>query len=244
MTVPEPLHCRPDAYDCFLQHLPNVETATGLLGAAVAISMHELSDARPQAIEHRIGLLSDRVKNRVRGDNKEALIAHLHQVLFDEEDFSGNRDNYYNARNSYVPVVLESKRGIPITLTLIYKCVAERLGLTVHGINAPGHFLATVEMEGTWTLVDPFFNGQILSHDEALERIEKMIGRRLPATEAEQQRPDTNEVPMTPMFQPATHRDWLARMIRNLCAVFEQEGGEDDLAAMTELFRLLQRSGV
>ena len=239
MTVPEPLNCRPDAYDRFLQHRPNLETASGLLGAAVAISMHELSDVRPQIIEHQIGVLSDRERNRVCGNDKEALIAYLHQVLFDEEGFSGNCDDYYNAHNSYVPIVLERKRGIPLTLTLIYKCVAERLGLTVHGINAPGHFLARVETEGAWTMVDPFFNGQILSPEEALERLEKMIGRRLPAADFEQYRPGSNEVPMDPMFPRATHRDWIARMIRNLCCVFDQEEREDDLAAMTELFRLL-----
>ena len=58
---------------------------------------------------------------------------------------TGNVDDYYNPANSYLPGVLRTQRGLPITLTLIYKCVGEQLGLTVYGINSPGHFLAAVE---------------------------------------------------------------------------------------------------
>ena len=239
MTVPKPIYCRPDAHDCFLRHLPNVETSSGLLGAAVAISMHEIPDVQPDVVKHRIKLFSDRVRNRVRGDDKEALIAHLHHVLFEEERFGGNHDDYYNALNSYLPVVLEYKQGIPITLTLIYKCIAEGLGLKVHGINAPGHFLARIEMEHAWTIVDPFFNGQILSREEALERIETIIGRNLHTTGIERRQSDSNKVPLDPMFPRATHRVWIARMIRNLCVIFEQECRDQDVAAMTELLQLL-----
>ena len=64
-----------------------------------------------------------------------AVLAHLHEVLFDEEGFAGNVDDYYNVANSYLPVVLETRRGIPISLTLLYKLVAERLGLPVQGVK-------------------------------------------------------------------------------------------------------------
>lgn len=239
MNAKEPLYCRPDAYELFQSQLGNLDAPSGLLAAAVAISMHELQGIRLQAVEHRLDVLANRVRNRVHGQSPDALMAHLHQVLFDEEGFLGSREDYYDPRNSYVPMVLERKCGNPITLTLVYRCIAARLGLTVHGINAPGHFLARVQLEGSWTLVDPFFGGQILSRDEALERIEQMIGRRLPDAEIDEKQGDTDEVSLDPMFPPASHRDWLARMLRNLRTIFGQQGRDNDMAAMNELFHML-----
>ena len=92
-------------------------------------------------------------------------MAHLHDVLFDVVGFVGNVDDYYNPANSYLPNVLRTRRGLPITLVLIYKCVAEQLGLTVRGINSPGHFLASVRndsaaaastKDSSWMYVDPW----------------------------------------------------------------------------------------
>ena len=76
-------------------------------------------------------------------------------VLFEEEGFAGNLERYYNALNSYLPVVLNARRGLPIVLGLIYKAVGESAGLLVEGINAPGHFLVRIEtdsgIDGAWT---------------------------------------------------------------------------------------------
>ena len=66
-----------------------------------------------------------------------------------------------------------------------------------------------------------------------------MIGRRLPAAEIDEQQGDTDELSLDPMFPTASHRDWLARMLRNLRAIFDRQGRENDMAAMIELFDLL-----
>ncbi len=89
--------------------------------------------------------------SRVSSGNPKALIARLHQVLFDERGFTGNADDYYAPENSYLPCVLESRRGIPVTLSLIYKSVAQRVGLSARGINTPAHFLG---VGGSQRLVD------------------------------------------------------------------------------------------
>ena len=67
---------------------------------------------------------------RVRGNQQQALLAHLHQFLFEEQGFAGNSNDYYNPFNSYLPALLQTKLGLPISLSLIYKLVAERLGLS------------------------------------------------------------------------------------------------------------------
>jgi regulator of sirC expression with transglutaminase-like and TPR domain len=186
-------------------------------------------------VESQLDALSSRVRKRVSSSRPSAILAHLHRVLFDEDGFAGNPGDYYNARNSYLPCVLESKRGIPITLVLIYKCVAEGVGLSVAGINAPGHFLAEVEMDGRPTLVDPFYGGRVLSREEAVKQIEGTTGRPASPISGDSMRVDHTD----PLFKPATHREWIARLIRNLRGVYADTGRKNDVEAMGELFELL-----
>ena len=73
----------------------------------------------------------------MRSESTQAILANLHEILFTEEGFRGNTSDYYNPRNSFLPAVLESHRGIPLTLSLIYKAVGGRLGLAIRGSTAP-----------------------------------------------------------------------------------------------------------
>ena len=109
--------------------------------------MHELPDVKPETCKHQLDQLASQVRQRVQSDLQAALIEHFHQVLFDEEGFTGNRQTYYSPVNSYLPIVLEEKQAIPITLTLPYKRVANCLGITVHGTKDPAHFLTKVKLD-------------------------------------------------------------------------------------------------
>lgn len=219
-----PNFCRPIAYEHFVRQLDTLDTTASLVQAAVAISMHELDTIAPEQIAGRLNKLSARIGGRVHSGNQQALLAHLHDVLFVEEGFAGNTERYYDAENSYLPVVLQTKRGLPIILALLYKAVAEGVGLEVEGINSPGHFLVQVRCGGEggeWMFVDPFFHGQSLSREEAFARLEQMGGREVPRDEQ--------------VLSPATHQQWLSRILANLQAQFANDGRQDDLAAMTEL---------
>jgi regulator of sirC expression with transglutaminase-like and TPR domain len=220
-----PRYCRPEAYQFFMDQLPELWSSEGLLRAAIAVSMHALDDVNPQRIEQRLRILSLRVQERAPSQSVSAIQANLHAVLFDEEGFAGNLERYYNALNSYLPAVLNTRRGLPILLSLIYKVVGEWAGLTVEGVNAPGHFMVRVRCEKSWMIVDPFFGGQMLTRDEAFCRLERVAGRVLP---------HSNDLLAT-----ATHSQWLARIIGNLRQLFVTEGRHDDLAAMTELAQAL-----
>lgn len=227
-----PLHCRPEAYRFLDEHLPALDTTQGLVRAAMAVAMHELTDVQPLDVERQLDELADRIRGRVRGASAQAILAHAHEVLFEEEGFTGNRDDYYNPRNSYLPVVLRTKRGLPILLTLVYKAVLDRLGLRVHGINAPGHFLAAVEVSeaagepGGRMLVDPFFDGQVLSQAEAFERIHQAVGGLVPTEPS--------------LLAASTHRQWLLRIVQNLLLAFDRLGRRDTVAAMLEMQRLIE----
>ena len=223
-----PIHCRPQAYETLAHQMPVIETPEGLLHGSIALAMHEMPDATPDTVEPRVEALARRVRERVRSDQPQALLAHLHAVFFEEEGFQGNAEDYYDPANSYLPAVLESRRGIPITLSLIYKCVADRVGLRAYGINAPLHFLVGIKPAAgePMLLIDPFFAGRALSHTEAFEHISQIAGQRI--------EPDDQLLPI------ATHRQWLLRMVRNLLGIFERHGQTDRMAAMLELASLLR----
>jgi regulator of sirC expression with transglutaminase-like and TPR domain len=223
---PSPVHCRPKAFELFARQMPVLDTTEGLLRAAVAISMHEIPGADPAEVDQQIQRLADRVRRRLRSRNVHAVLAHLHEVLFDEEGFAGNVDDYYNVANSYLPVVLETHRGIPISLTLLYKLVAERLGLPVQGVNAPGHFLGRVVSRAEKMLIDPFYGGRVMTDTEAFERIRQVTGQPIPADMR--------------LLKPATHVQWVARLLANIQHIFTQQARQEDLAAMVELHGLLE----
>jgi regulator of sirC expression with transglutaminase-like and TPR domain len=219
--IPDPVYCRPEAYHYFLQQLPHLNRIEGLVRAAIAVSMHALDDVDPERVEQRLRALSRRVAKRSPSCTIPALQANLHAVLFEEECFCGNLERYYNALNSYLPVVLDTHRGIPIILCLIYKVVGHWAGLSVEGVNAPGHFLVRVQCQNSWMIVDPFFVGQMLTREEAFSRLDRVAGKTLPRH---------NEILAT-----ATHHQWLERIIGNLRQLFDAEERHDDLAAMIEL---------
>lgn len=223
----EPAYCRPEAYQLFVSALPDLWSTAGLLRAAVAVSLHALDDVNPAAIEDRLRAMSERVRERSPSGRMTALHANLHAVLFEEEGFTGNLEQYYNALNSYVPAVLNTKHGLPIVLALIYKVVGDWAGLTITGINAPGHFLVRVHCDQSWMVVDPFFGGQVLTREEAFQRLEQVAGQKLIRSD---------ELLATP-----THEQWISRLLGNLRQLFATEGRRDDLAAMTEMLKALRQ---
>jgi regulator of sirC expression with transglutaminase-like and TPR domain len=230
-----PAYCHPAAFAAFQREMPNIDTTDGLFRAAFAIARHEHPGANVSQAEATIMELANTVLCRVHSPNVDARLAHLHDMLFEVAGFSGNIDDYYNPANSYLPEVLRTHRGLPITLVLIYKCVAEHAGLMVRGVNSPGHFLAavqtsartgkTTEGDAAWMYVDPFFRGELLNENDVCRRIVETTGA-LPDVAAQ-------------LLPIATHRQWLSRILNNLQAVFAHTGRERDLYAMQELQELL-----
>ena len=240
-----PVCCSPGAFELLSKAAGAIDSPDALLSGAVAIAMHQMDEVDAAAVDAQLQGYADTVRSRVRGRQPQALLAHLHAVLFDEEGFCGNTDDYYNPANSYVPAVLETKRGLPITLSLIYKIVADRLGLKTWAVGLPGHFLVAVEpVEAALVqggnnkydngdggdgnepmLVDAFAAGRILTPDEAHTRLQEMFG---PEAEWSEE-----------MLRPASNRHWLTRMLQNLLNVFGSANHFTDVAAVLEMEMLL-----
>ena len=179
-TSPTPSIAAARLIHYFLRAIARLADTDSLVRAAVAVSLHALDDVNPERFEQRLRVLGLRVRERSPSRSDTAILANLHAVLFEEEGFAGNLERYYNALNSYLPAVLNTRRGLPIVLALIYKAVGEHAGLTIEGINAPCHFLVRVRCDNRWMIVDPFFGGQVLTRDEAFDRLDRVAGKRLP----------------------------------------------------------------
>ena len=220
-----PLCCSSTAFKLLASQLPTLHSSKALLQCSVAISRHQLEEVSVRSTERKIKALADRVRSRVHGRQSQAMIAHLHDVLFEEEAFQGNQDDYQNPLNSYLPAVLENKRGLPITLCLIYKLVADRLGIKTWGIGVPGHFVLGVEAGDDQMLVDCFNGGRILTKDEIHEHMMVQFGPEIQWSDE--------------LLRPISNRQWLTRILQNLLNQFGSEDRYADVGAMLEMEMLL-----
>ena len=188
------------------------DASFSVLEAAVSIAQDEYPGLDAQTVLSDIDALADRLKRRIPADvGTLQRVRLLNQYFFQELGFGGNVNNYYDPRNSFVHEVLVRRRGIPITLATLYVELASQIGLKASGVSFPGHFLVKVSVEqGTQVgevVIDPF-TGQSLSSDELEDRLTPY--RRSQALMGD---PDA---PLSFFLQPASARETLARMLRNL----------------------------
>jgi regulator of sirC expression with transglutaminase-like and TPR domain len=168
-----------------------------------------------------------RVRARLpRGATFEDTVVALNDLLFEEEGFRGNTDDYYDPRNSFLNEVLDRKLGIPITLSIVYMETGRRLGLAFQGVSFPGHFLVKSETTEGDIVFDPFLGGVALSEEDLVERLRLRFGP--------EQAP---RAPLAPLLQTAGKREILLRVLRNLKAIYLAH--QDYRRALTALDRML-----
>jgi len=97
----------------------------------------------------------------------------INRVLFHESNFRGNVENYTDPRNSFLSEVLSTRRGLPITLSIVYILVAQRCGLTLEPVGIPGHFLVGCYDEKPPFFIDPFAGGVFRTADDVFEQLRK-----------------------------------------------------------------------
>src|ERR1700680_1152179 len=152
-----------------------------LVRAALTIARTEYPDLDIESYIARIDELARRTAARISdvGDAAETIAA-LNHTLFEEAGLRGNRDDYYDLRNSFLNDVLDRGLGIPITLALIYMEVGRRLGFPLFGVGMPGHFLLKhYDIDGRETLVDCFNGGDILSPQDCQRRLDEIYSGQM-----------------------------------------------------------------
>ncbi len=220
----------PTALDYFAT-LVAEDASLPLLEAAVAIAQHDYPRLDVQATLAEVDTLAARLRRRLAADAAPMQrLRLLNRYFFQELGFSGNVNDYYDPRNSYVHCVLETRRGIPITLALLYVELANQVGLDACGISFPGHFLAKVHMPQGEIVIDPF-TGQSMSRD-ALDALLVPYRRR-------GARSGLGEAPLGSFLQAARPREVIARMLRNLKEVFRSSQDAARLLAVAERLVIL-----
>jgi regulator of sirC expression with transglutaminase-like and TPR domain len=179
-----------------------------LLEAAISVAQDDVPQLDPQGVLAQVDALADTLKRRVPAD---AAVLHklrlLNRYFFHELGFAGNINDYYDPRNSYLHEVLNTRRGIPITLALLYSELALQIGLSARGVSFPGHFLVKLRAAKGEVVIDPL-SGQSLSREDLDERL--MPYRR------ERGLTGDFEVPLGLFLQAAPPREVIARLLRNL----------------------------
>ena len=150
-----------------LAHEPNADLE--IAEVALQLAADEYPDLDVPIYLSRIDQLAEDLQSRLHG-RFEQRVETLCSFLFDEQGFTGNGDEYYDPRNSYLSDVLDRRLGIPITLSVLAVAVGQRCELDVVGLALPGHFIAMARAEHRSILFDPFNGGQFLS-DEACETL-------------------------------------------------------------------------
>jgi len=146
----------------------------------------------------------------------------LNGVLFNKLKFGANTKNFHSPGNSMINVVLETRKGNPITLCVIYLLVAQKLKMPVHGVNLPNLFIVTYKDEKTQFYVNAFNKGLIFSKQD----IENYI----------------HELRLTPQdsfFQPCSSLEIVRRVFRNLIMSFDKMGEHEKAEEVKELLLLI-----
>ncbi len=205
------------------------EDAFPLFEASASIAQDEYPDLDIQQVLGDVDQMLSRVKRRCNADaGPLQRLRTLNQFFFRDMGFGGNVNNYYDPDNSYINAVLRTRRGIPISLAVLWLELATGLGLKARGVNFPGHFMVKVNLPNGQVVIDPF-TGQSLSREDLSERLEPYKRRNGLV--------DDFDVPVGLYLQAATPRDIVARLLRNLKEIHRTQ--EDWLRLIAVQDRLL-----
>ncbi len=202
-----------------------------VLEAAVAVAQGDDPALDAQGVLAQIDALAHRLKSRIPADaaplQRLRLVNHY---FFQELGFAGNVNDYYDCRNSYLPEVLKTRRGIPITLAMLYIELAGQVGLRACGVSFPGHFLVKLQLPRGEVVLDPF-TGHSLSREQLDERLAPYCRQRGLVGDF--------EAPLGLFLQAAPPRDVIARLLRNLKEIHRSAGDLPRLLAVLDRLVIL-----
>lgn len=209
------------------EELARPEEDLELARAALLIAQEEYPQLSVDLYLARLDQVAEEVKDRLANESAPVIVLdELLRTLYVRRKFSGNRDAYYDPRNSFLNDVLDRGVGIPLTLGMVILETGWRLGLPLEGVNFPGHFLVRFAGAEVRLLIDPFDSGKIRFEDEAQELLDKGYGGMVSMRSG--------------FLRAASKRDMLVRMLTNLKGIYGKIG--DDRRALAVVERLLMIS--
>jgi regulator of sirC expression with transglutaminase-like and TPR domain len=210
-----------DPYREFRQAVDRGEDKIDLGRAALTIALSDYPDLDIAACLARFDALAVETMQRCDGSGEVYnAIAALNYVLFKRHGFRGNSDDYYDPKNSFLNEVLERKTGIPITLSILYMEVAQRVGVAVDGVGFPGHFLVKHAQDGVEIVIDPFQQGDIKSRQDLARMLSGLHGAAVELREE--------------YLKPASKKEILRRMLGNLKGIYAKANNLVKLLAVLD----------
>jgi regulator of sirC expression with transglutaminase-like and TPR domain len=176
-----------------------------LAHAALLWARDEYDSIAPVQYLERLNALADRVDQQGARDGYERVEA-IRSVLVEAESFCGNVEDFVNPANSYINRVIDTRRGIPVSLSVIWMDIAGQLDWPFSGVSMPGHFLVCYEGMGETLYVDPFNNGQELHRDQCEQMVKTLYGQDFDFKDEH--------------LEPVSTRTILGRMLGNLYVTY------------------------
>lgn len=210
----------------FIQEIQAPEPQIDLAKAALYLAQEEFPELEPMAYLNALDTMAVEIQERLPVERYPLRVLQvMNQYLFTDLGFVGSRENYYDPDNSYLNQVIDRRTGIPITLSLVYLALAQRIDFPMVGIGMPGHFLIRPDFADAGIYVDAFNQGEILFPVDCEARLSQIYGQ---------------PVQLQPEFlEPVGSRQFLARMLTNLKVIYVNQNQIDKALGAVERILLL-----
>lgn len=212
---------------------------------AICLAAREYPERNLQQYFHHLKVLANDVRDNHMAmleagaqDNAETQIAALKNIITDKHNYIGDSEDYDNLQNADLIAVIDRRKGLPISLCILYIHAASAQGWQVDGLNLPGHFVVRIEKDGRRVIFDPFYGGGILEAPQLRDIVKNALG--------------PNAELSSHYFEGTSHRDILVRLQNNI-KLRQIDAGDYDGALKTieharliapQEFRLLLDAGV
>ena len=200
-----------------------------LCHAALLIAAQIQPDLDIRSYQRKLDEMIAEIHSRIgEAMDEHARIQQLNTYFYSELGFAGDKQDYYLPDNSLLNQVIDRRRGIPITLAVIYLKLAEAIGLDAYGIGFPGHYLIGVHAEDNDIILDPFDQGRVLDHHQLRNMLQQL-------THAQ-----ADEVVLEKNLLPASKSESVVRMLRNLKQIYiEAQKVELSLACIEMILSII-----
>ncbi|MEO1147579.1 MAG: transglutaminase-like domain-containing protein [Cyanobacteria bacterium J06638_22] len=210
----------------FAAEVRQPEACINLARAALYIAKEAEPDIDVEAYLNALDVMASDVAEQLPPERYPLrIIRTINRYLFEDLGYRGNATDYYDPRNSFLNHVIERRTGIPITLSLVYLEIAQRLDFPMMGVGMPGHFLIRPTLDEMEVFVDPFHEGAVLFPEDCKERLSQVYG---------------SPVEMRPEYlQTVSIYQFLARMLTNLKVIYLNQGNLEQTLGAVERILLL-----
>ena len=189
------------------------ESEMNLARAALLFAQSEYPKLNCDWYLEQLDLIADNISERSDPDAELGVrLAVMNDYLFGDLGYTGNSENYYDPRNSYLNEVIDRRVGLPITLSIVFLELAHRVGLRACGVSFPGHFLVSVSEGNGDIIVDAFDGGVCLARERFLDRLQERVEANI------------SLAVLASTLAPASKADILLRQLRNLKTVYVEQG--------------------